>query len=272
MSWWRRRDDADGAAPAGGPPATGTGAGAPGGRPVTTLLGTTPAGRRVEGFRAPAADLLPWWRRLRAEHATTGLWPVLLGPDVTDVFLTLAPADGDDYDDDAVLARASALTVAEVAALRVERDAADAEEDEGPLGYDDPGYDDTPPTRLDPAPARFTVAETDGLLALVPAQHGWEVPAVLGWLGGCNYGIEPAEHVVTLRDWHERFGAELVSLSDDQVMELLVARPPTTPDEAITVAREQYAYCPDLVEQGVESLTALAQGQAPSPSWYFWWD
>jgi hypothetical protein len=44
------------------------------------------------------------------------------------------------------------------------------------------------------------------------------------------------------------------------------------PRAAAEAAVEQYAYCPDGVDQGVGSLSALAAGQVRSPSWYFWWD
>lgn len=274
MSWWKQRSSGERASA--GPdtgvqvaPTAQPGADAPGGqreRPPLEVLGTTRSGREVRGFRAPADQLLPWWHELRAQHATTGLWPVLLGPDVGDVASAFWDHAG--YDDALELDRAAGATTADVASARAARtepyDDEDADEAEE--------ADDAPPRRLEPEPARFTVAETDGLVALVPAEHGWQVPAVLGWIGGCNDDLDVVEHVVTLRDWHERFGAELVSLSDDQVLELLVPRPPTTPDEALAVAREHHAYCPDVVDQGVGSLTVLAQGQVASSSWYFWWD
>jgi hypothetical protein len=40
----------------------------------------------------------------------------------------------------------------------------------------------------------------------------------------------------------------------------------------MAVAREQYAYCPDIVDQGVGSIGELAAEHVCSPSWYFWWD
>ncbi|MBB2922418.1 DUF4253 domain-containing protein [Cellulomonas cellasea] len=269
MSWWKRTSSGERASAGPGigtPGAPGAGQrGAPGPRalPPLELLGTTRSGREVRGFRAPAAELVPWWHELRTQHATTGLWPVLLGPDVGDVVSAFWDHDG--YDDALELDRATRATTADAAAARAAR--MDPDDDEDP-----DEVDDAPPRRLKPERARFTVADTDGLVALVPAEHGWQVPAVLGWIGGCNDDVDVVEHVVTLRDWHARFGAELVSLSDDQVLELLVARPPTTPDDALAVAREHYAYCPDVVDQGVGSLTVLAEGQVASPSWYFWWD
>ena len=38
------------------------------------------------------------------------------------------------------------------------------------------------------------------------------------------------------------------------------------------LAREQFAYCDDIVTQGVGSIDALADGLRGSKSWYFWWD
>ncbi|GAA3230321.1 hypothetical protein GCM10020256_44000 [Streptomyces thermocoprophilus] len=64
---------------------------------------------------------------------------------------------------------------------------------------------------------------------LVRARNGYDVPALLNWLGACNYGITGAEHQAVLRYFHEEHGAELVTL-EDQVLELLVTRrPPARP-------------------------------------------
>ena len=39
-------------------------------------------------------------------------------------------------------------------------------------------------------------------------------------------------------------------------------------------AQEQYAFCPDVVDQGGEDATvgALADTLRQSDKWYFWWD
>jgi hypothetical protein len=52
----------------------------------------------------------------------------------------------------------------------------------------------------------LVVSRDPGLLAFVPAEHRWQVPGILGWRGGARYGLEPLEHVVTLRGWQRRFG------------------------------------------------------------------
>lgn len=38
------------------------------------------------------------------------------------------------------------------------------------------------------------------------------------------------------------------------------------------LAREQFAFCEDIVYQGVGSIPALAKGLEQSTVWYFWWD
>jgi hypothetical protein len=34
----------------------------------------------------------------------------------------------------------------------------------------------------------------------------------------------------------------------------------------------QFDYCSDIVEQGVETLSALGAGLMTDDWWYFWWD
>ncbi|MDC7121673.1 DUF4253 domain-containing protein [Cellulomonas fimi] len=281
MAWWRKRRST----PDPTRPGSADGGEVPeqplervavlGETPPTEVIGTTSTGD-VLAFRAPAGDLVAWWQQLRAEHPRTGLWPVLLGPEVGDLCAALPGGARDDYDPAAELARAERMTIDDLRALRVRRT-----ERYGDLGGDDSFGDDeddddalamVEPPRLANHPATFTVAKADGLVALVPAAHGWQVPVLLGWDGGVNYDMEPVDHAVVLRDWQERFGAELVTLDGEQVLELWVDRPPASTAEALAVAREQYEYCYDVVHQGVGSLTDLAGDQVGSRSWYFWWD
>lgn len=103
-------------------------------------------------------------------------------------------------------------------------------------------------------------------MALVPAEDGPDVAAAL--LFGCwNDNPCPAEHVAVLRHWRDTFGAEVVSMGT--VLELLVSRPPTDWDSAFALAREQYIYNYDIVEQGTGTLNGLARVLEGAPSWYF---
>ena len=96
------------------------------------------------------------------------------------------------------------------------------------------------------------------------------IPALMSF-GGWNANPPPEYHVAALRSWHERYGARLISLTGD-VMELRVERRPETREEALELAREQYAYCNDIVDQGVGDLAGLAATLMVSDVWYFWWD
>jgi hypothetical protein len=223
----------------------------------------------IWAIRAGRDQLLPLWRRLRAEHDRTGLWPLILGPDLDQ---DLTETFGRDPDRE--IARGLAMDVAaRLADLRAEYladlaqevfDDEDDEEIEMPPRGDAAG--------LGPHGAEeFVLAERDGWLGVLPAAAGHLVPGLLTWDGGANYAIEPADHVALLRQWNERFGAELVCLSRD-VLELQVPRPPTDPAVALAVAEDQYWYCVDIVEQGVETLDALAEIQVRAGRWFFWWD
>lgn len=107
-------------------------------------------------------------------------------------------------------------------------------------------------------------------IGLLKVQHSWEAFAHLGW-GGWNDCPAPEEHCAIHRYWFEKYGAEVISITGD-VVQCFVANPPKTREAAIELAREQYAYCRDIVEQGTETLAALAAGLLNSEYWYFWWD
>ena len=107
-------------------------------------------------------------------------------------------------------------------------------------------------------------------IALIPTDDWSTIPAHLQW-GGWNACPHPEFHVAALRSWRDRFGAELVGLGRDR-MDLRVTRRPQTREAALELAREQYVYCSDIVDQGPGGLSALAADLIADPWWFFWWD
>jgi hypothetical protein len=107
-------------------------------------------------------------------------------------------------------------------------------------------------------------------IVLVPAEHSYEIPAYLSW-GGWNACPAPDYQVAAFRSWHQRYGVEIVGIGGD-VINARATRRPTTREEALALAREQYAYCSDIVDQGVETLSLLAATLMADDWWYFWWD
>lgn len=107
-------------------------------------------------------------------------------------------------------------------------------------------------------------------LAKVPTPRNWEVPAYIG-MGGWNECPDAAVLTAFARRWHERHGAEIVSITHD-VMEFFVPNPPQTRESAMELAKEQYLFCQDIVDQGVGDVTMLAATLLNGNYWYFWWD
>jgi hypothetical protein len=107
-------------------------------------------------------------------------------------------------------------------------------------------------------------------IAIIPTKDWTTVPAHLRW-GGWNDNPEPQYHVAALRYWRDRYGIELVGMSFD-TMNLKTVHRPHNREEALALAREQYAYCTDIVDQGTETLSVLAAGLMSDDWWYFWWD
>ena len=74
-----------------------------------------------------------------------------------------------------------------------------------------------------------------------------------------------------LRGWRDAYGAKLVSITRDTI-ELKVDRRPASREEALELARQHFAYCPDIVLQGTQTIEALAASLMQSDWWFFWWD
>lgn len=114
-----------------------------------------------------------------------------------------------------------------------------------------------------------TVPVETVVIATFPTSDWTEVFAHARF-GGWNACPFPHEHVAAFRYWTKRHDLELVGMFSDTLY-LRSRRRPATREEALVLAREQYDYCPDLVDQGV-SLRELAAGLMANDGWYFWWD
>jgi hypothetical protein len=97
-----------------------------------------------------------------------------------------------------------------------------------------------------------------------------EIPVYMQY-GGWNACPYPDEQAAVLKHWHEKYGAGLFGLTHDTV-ELYVKNPPTDYEQAHILAKEQMAYCDDIVFQGTMTVERLARVLISSSSWYFWWD
>lgn len=216
----------------------------------------------VEGRRA-----VEEWTRLRDLWLPQGSQPIVVG-DANSVQVALENQEANDGPVAEILARASSLTPEGVLAQIRSK----ADEDY----YNAPTPDAWP--SQPPTPVEFTVhrdlltlkPKDVVFIAKLPTTKAHEIPALLKF-GGFNSCPPPESHVAMLRHWEERYGLEVFGVSSE-VIECSVTRPPMTKEAALALAQEQYIYCPDIVHQGTESVTALAATLLHSHEWYFWWD
>lgn len=203
-----------------------------------------------------------------------GATPVILGgPREAGLAMELFQAKDPDPPGEA-LARATSLDVEHWLATRYDGLNLGSDlEDEPPRGDwpedVEPTLDIGATTRYDAA-TQSMVWQDQVIIVLVPTDDASAVPAFLQY-GNWNDCPPPELHVAIARRWHEAYGARIVVCGADTI-EMRVARPITTRDEAMAVALLQYRYCSDIVDQGVGTIEALAASLMGSTVWYFWWD
>ena len=110
-------------------------------------------------------------------------------------------------------------------------------------------------------------------IVIVPTQHAWQAPIYLNW--DVYHEDEELSNVniaaAMFKYWQEKYGAEIVAM-EGSVVEAIAQKPPTTREQAMDLAREQFVFCYDIVYQGVGSIDYLAATLLGSKYWYFWWD
>ncbi|MCX5384881.1 DUF4253 domain-containing protein [Streptomyces sp. NBC_00083] len=204
------------------------------------------------------------WARLAPARRTAGLHPVLLGG-VRDLGQwDLAPGEVSypgDHDAEDVLA---------------EFWEAYAEVELGYGGEEWPGLAEAPDSGADPDRVAAEVAGAatgagplrGARMALVPARRSADIPAALGWRGALSHENDVARLCAVLRSWEDRFGIRVVGLTYDQLL-VSVAAPPEDREEALVLAAEHFAFCPDAI---ATTLQEHAESLVGARSWTFRWD
>jgi hypothetical protein len=140
-----------------------------------------------------------------------------------------------------------------------------------PFGRDFPGL--APPCfgPEDHAIAVSLVNELEGRIGLVPTTRPADALAVLGWWGPVNRFWDMGLFAAVLRSWEDRFGAYVVGVGFDS-LQLAVTRPPQTFDDAVALAAEHLAVCPDNLGPYEGNLESYALELWGREAWSFWWD
>lgn len=219
----------------------------------------------ADGKAAPGT-----WSALQGAPRTVGLLPILIDVDGSERSpwdWGLAPADMSypgDHDPEDVLADYW--------------DECAAEADSAWPGLTEPAK----ASEEDPDAVAADIADSlldggrplkDPRLALVPARRSADIPTAIGWTGPMNHENDTARLSAVLRSWEDRFGIRVIALGYGYLL-TSVATPPTTLDEAMALAAEHFAFCPDNLWQGADhTMEAYAERQLlHQPAWHFWWD
>ncbi|QKV93623.1 DUF4253 domain-containing protein [Streptomyces sp. NA02950] len=97
-----------------------------------------------------------------------------------------------------------------------------------------------------------------------PAASGAEALTAAGWSGPANYDNDTAKFSAIVGDWENRFGARVVAVGFSP-LHLSVAAPPTAEEDALLVAAEHFAFCPDNIWQGRRPYTLAAYAERLNP-------
>ena len=113
----------------------------------------------------------------------------------------------------------------------------------------------------------FGIAGDPDRVAILPTAEQLEVVATVG-TSAPNYDISNHDIVAWLRALQTEHPFMLTGAGEDW----LAARFAGEPRDAMTLARRIHAFCPDVVEQGVGSVRALAAEIEKTRELYCWWD
>ncbi len=214
----------------------------------------------------PVNQVAQTWSRLAAAFSETGLWPVIVDPE-------RGLAGFSDYLIDVERGRHTEVATLMRRSWRENLGIDDEEFDVDvarPFGREFPGL-----ARRTPGERATSVddllRDMTGHLGLVAVNRPADVLDAIGWQGAANYDADPFDLSTILRSWEDRFDAYVVGLGPDTLV-LAVARPPRDGTNAAAIAAEHFAFCPDIITQGVGTIRQYAPMLVNEPRWYFWWD
>ena len=85
---------------------------------------------------------------------------------------------------------------------------------------------------------------------------------------GWNYDLSPEKVLSKVREWDRVYGLDIVGAGNDWVEAEFKRRP----RNMRAFAEEVYKFCPDVVDQGTETVSRLAAEMTSGNSVFLWWD
>jgi hypothetical protein len=214
---------------------------------------------------------LACWAALAEQFPTTGLWPLLIQGIDEAHLLTMTEAAVDAIDVHELLE-----TGWHDGLVPINNPWAPGS---GPLAPFGPVFPGLAPAQRATNPEPLVFPDGQARIGLVSCRRAADAVARAGWTGAINVRSS-AEVSAVLRSWEDRFGAILVGLAF-ATMTLVVTRPPTSDDDALRVAAEVAALCPDALwqpesswphDQREATLEALSRQFVRQHVWHLWFD
>ena len=113
----------------------------------------------------------------------------------------------------------------------------------------------------------FGIGDKPDQVSVLRTTDPYEALRVMG-TNGWNYDISPEMVAAQMRKWDSAFGLIIEGVGFDW----LQASFKKQPADMQTFAKEVYEFCPDAVDQGIETVEALASEMKRTNSLYLWWD
>jgi hypothetical protein len=85
---------------------------------------------------------------------------------------------------------------------------------------------------------------------------------------GINYDIDNDSLVKLIRIFDDKYSLDLIGAGGDWCQFTIQKKP----DDWMKIAKEAYAVCPDIVDQGTGTVEELANEMKRTNRLYFWWD
>jgi hypothetical protein len=105
------------------------------------------------------------------------------------------------------------------------------------------------------------------LVGILKTTDPYEILKTIG-TDGINYDLDNDSLILIIKDLNKKYQLELVGAGGDWC-EFIINK---EPEDYQLMAKEIYAICPDIVNQGTETVEALAEEMNRTKRLYFWWD
>lgn len=113
----------------------------------------------------------------------------------------------------------------------------------------------------------FGIGQQNDEIGLLKTTDEYDI-LIVQHTNGYNYDIGPEEIITKLKEWDKRYSLEIIGAD----LDWFEARFSKAPDNIDVLAKEVYEFCPDVVDQGTETIEKLAQEMQTEKTLYCWWD